>query len=137
LEKIKADIFYLDPPYNERQYAPNYHILETVAKYDSPKIKGVTGMRQYDEQKSKFCNAETALQELERVTKFGKYKFLILSYNSEGIMPQAKIMAILNKYGKTKFVEFEYLRFKSNSNGDSKHKKFIKEQLFILEKYDK
>jgi len=48
------DILYLDPPYNERQYAPNYHILETIAKWDFPKIKGKTGMREYSEQKSDF-----------------------------------------------------------------------------------
>ena len=39
LDKINVDILYLDPPYNERQYAPNYHILETIAKYDNPEIR--------------------------------------------------------------------------------------------------
>jgi len=33
------DVVYLDPPYNERQYSSNYHMLETIAKYDNPKIK--------------------------------------------------------------------------------------------------
>ena len=46
LENAKYDIIYLDPPYNQRQYAPNYHILETIAKYDNPSIKGVSGMRE-------------------------------------------------------------------------------------------
>ena len=31
--KIAGDILYLDPPYNQRQYATNYHMLETIAKY--------------------------------------------------------------------------------------------------------
>ena len=30
--KVKGDILYLDPPYNHRQYATNYHMLETIAK---------------------------------------------------------------------------------------------------------
>lgn len=43
LAKITShDVVYLDPPYNERQYSANYHILETIAKYDHPKIKGKT-----------------------------------------------------------------------------------------------
>jgi len=135
LDKIKADIFYLDPPYNQRQYAPNYHLLETIAKYDNPEIKGVTGLRaNYENQKSKFCNATTALQELEKIAKFGKYKTLILSYNNEGIMPQNEILYILSKYGKAELEEFDYLRFKSNNNGESQHKKHIKEQLYILRK---
>ncbi|MFN8231152.1 MAG: DNA adenine methylase [Bacteroidia bacterium] len=134
LNKVKADIFYLDPPYNQRQYAPNYHLLETIAKYDNPIIKGVAGLRDYQNQKSKFCNATTAIQELDKIAKEGKYKTLILSYNTEGIMKQENIISVLEKYGKVELVEFEYLRFKSNSNGESSTKKFIHEQLYILQK---
>jgi adenine-specific DNA-methyltransferase len=134
LNKIEADIFYLDPPYNQRQYAPNYHLLETIAKYDNPIIKGVGGLRDYQNQKSKFCNATTAIQELNKIAKEGKFKTLILSYNTEGIMKQENIISALEKYGKIELVEFEYLRFKSNSNGESSTKKFIQEQLYILQK---
>lgn len=134
LNKIETDIFYLDPPYNQRQYAPNYHLLETIAKYDNPEIKGVAGLRNYDNEKSKFCNAKTALEELNKIAEKGKFKTLILSYNNEGIMPQEKIISALHKYGKVELVEFNYTRFKSNNNGESKHKKMIKEQLYILQK---
>ena len=41
---------------------------------------------------------------------------------------------IISKYGRVELVEFEYLRFKSNNNGESKTKKFIKEQLYILKR---
>ena len=134
INEIEADIFYLDPPYNQRQYAPNYHLLETIAKYDNPEIKGVGGLRDYQNQKSKFCNASTAIQELEKIAKLGKFKTLILSYNTEGIMPQDKILTTLQQFGEVELVEFEYLRFKSNNNGESKTKKFIQEQLYILQK---
>jgi adenine-specific DNA-methyltransferase len=135
LNQVEADIFYLDPPYNQRQYAPNYHLLETIAKYDNPIIKGVGGLRDYQNQKSKFCNATSAIQELNKIAKEGKFKTLILSYNTEGIMKQENIISALEKYGKVELVEFEYLRFKSNSNGESSTKKFIQEQLYILQKY--
>src|SRR3990167_1383248 len=52
LGKVNGDILYLDPPYNHRQYATNYHMLETIAKYDNPKIHGKTGLREYQNQKS-------------------------------------------------------------------------------------
>ena len=55
ISKISGDILYLDPPYNERQYLPNYHLLETIAKYDNPKINGKTGIREYTNQKSNYC----------------------------------------------------------------------------------
>jgi len=94
-------------------------------------------MRNYENQKSLFCNSETGLQELNKIAKNGKYKWLILSYNTEGIMPKQKIISVLEQFGKVELVEFDYLRFKSNNNGDSKHKKYIQEQLYILQKNEK
>jgi adenine-specific DNA-methyltransferase len=137
ISENQADILYLDPPYNQRQYAPNYHLLETIAKYDNPIIKGVSGMRNYENQKSQFCNAETGLKELCNIAKNANYKYVVLSYNSEGIMPQDKILSVLDSFGEIELVEFDYLRFKSNSNGESKTKKFIKEQLYILKRNEK
>ena len=129
---LNVDILYIDPPYNNRQYAPNYHLLETIAKYDAPKIKGTTGLREYANQKSDFCNKDTAIIALDKIAKTAKYKYLILSYNSEGIMPEKDIMFVLKKYGEVTLQNIDYPRFKSNSNGDSKHKKTIQEQLYIL-----
>lgn len=129
---INTDILYLDPPYNERQYLPNYHLIETIARYDSPLIKGVTGMRPYSKEKSTFCNATTAIRDLEYVAANAEYKHLILSYNSEGIMSTEAIMSILSKYGHVSIEEIKYLRFKSNNNGLSSTKKHIQEQLFIV-----
>lgn len=134
LEKIEADIFYLDPPYNNRQYLPNYHLLETIAKYDNPTIRGVTGMREYNGQKSSFCNAKTALRDLDLVAQKARCKYLVMSYNSEGIMPQNDIIGVLSKYGNVKLEQFQYARFKSNNNGLSQTKKHVFEQLYILTK---
>ncbi len=134
LKDISVDILYLDPPYNARQYLPNYHILETIAKYDNPEIHGITGMREYSTEKSRFCNAITALEDLDLIAKTANYKNLVLSYNSEGIMPQEKIISILSKYGKTSLVEIEYARFKSNNQGLSKIKRKVHEQLYILQR---
>lgn len=132
IDKIDVDILYLDPPYNARQYAPNYHILETIAKYDNPEVRGVTGMRDYQSQKSTFCNANTAIRDLNLIAKSAKFKFLLLSYNNEGIMRQEDIVETLSVYGNVEIVEFGYPRFKSNSNGNADTKKHIQEQLYIL-----
>lgn len=134
LKDCDVDILYLDPPYNERQYAPNYHILETIAKYDDPDIHGITGIRPYISQKSRFCNVKTALEDLNKIADISKYKYLILSYNSEGIMPSNKIIEILKQYGNVILEQFEYTRFKSNNKGLSKTKKNVYEQLYILRK---
>ena len=128
------DIIYLDPPYNSRQYAPNYHLLETIAKYDNPEIRGVSGMRDYSRQKSNFCVKSKALNELEIILRDANYKYLALSYNCEGIMATEDLKKLMSKYGSLSLKEYKYLRYKSNSNGLSKDKKYIKEQLYILKK---
>ena len=51
IKKIEGDILYLDPPYNAREYGANYHLLNTIAKYDNFTPKGKTGLRDY----SKIC----------------------------------------------------------------------------------
>ena len=134
VSKISVDILYLDPPYNERQYLPNYHLVETIAKYDFPKIKGITGMREYNTEKSSFCNAVTALNDLEYIASNANCKYLILSYSSEGIMKKDDILSILTKYGEVKMEQFINLRFKSHSKGLSSSKKHIFEQVFMVKK---
>lgn len=135
LDQVKGvDVLYLDPPYNERQYAPNYHILETIAKWDNPRIKGVTGMREYEEQKSEFCNPKTGLKALEKILSKGNFKHLLLSYNDEGIMPESEIIKLFNKHGKSEINEQNYQRYKSNSNGEIKNG--VREQIYYLKKID-
>src|SRR5574344_896059 len=76
IEKVKGDVLYLDPPYNHRQYAPNYHLLETIAKYDNPKIKGKTGLRDYLNQKSKFSQKKDVLKSFENIIQKANTEFL-------------------------------------------------------------
>lgn len=136
LEKLeKVDIIYLDPPYNERQYAPNYHILESIARWDKPQVKGVTGMRNYEGLKSEFCNPKSGLEALEAILRTRKFKHLILSYNNEGIMPEKDILKIFKNYGKVEIIEQEYQRYKSNSNGNQKNK--VKERIYYFKPISK
>jgi len=131
LERVgKVDILYLDPPYNERQYAPNYHVLETIAKWDRPRIRGVTGMRDYDDQKSEFCNPTTALRSMEQILSTNTFRHFILSYNSEGIVPERDILTLLQSHGSTEVVEFEYQRFKSHGKGEPRSG--VKEKLYYM-----
>lgn len=132
LENINTDILYLDPPYNARQYAPNYHLLETIAKYDNPVIHGITGIRGYEHQKSSFCNKKTALQDLDRIASSAKYKYLILSYSSEGIMSEKDIKSVLSKYGNVEVVRLKYPRYNSHINKKNTKKQYVSELLYIL-----
>lgn len=118
LEKICGDILYIDPPYNSRQYLPNYHVLETAAKYDFPKLRGVTGQREYDNQKSDFCLKKNVYGAFETLIQNANFKNIILSYSTDGLMSVDKIKEIMLKYGKHntfKIYEVPYRRYKSRN----------------------
>jgi adenine-specific DNA-methyltransferase len=116
VENITGDILYLDPPYNRRQYASNYHILETIAKYDTPTIKGKTGIRVCDEQKSPYCSKVKAQQAFESLIEKAQFKYIFLSYNDEGIIPLEKIEEIMSTRGKYGRFEQPYRRYKADNN---------------------
>ena len=97
IHKVKADILYLDPPYNSRQYAPNYHVLETIAMEDFKNLKGVTGLRNYSNQKSDFCSKEKAQEFLSKILENTKSKYIVMSYSSDGIMKKKEILDIFSQ----------------------------------------
>jgi adenine-specific DNA-methyltransferase len=131
-----ADIAYLDPPYNERQYSKNYFPLNIIAKtpaalISEPPLKGKTGIPT-DCFLSAFCRkgaaAETAFDTLIRGLRA---KWIFLSYSSESIVAKEKMMEILSRYGTVSVTEREYKRFKSFEYNEDKA---INEYLFCLEK---
>lgn len=116
ITKINGDILYLDPPYNTRQYSANYHILETIAKYDSPALRGITGLRGYELQKSDFCSKRTACTALDSLIKNADFGYIFLSYNNEGLMSADTIRDIMSAYGKYSVYTKEYKRFKADKD---------------------
>lgn len=134
IKKIKGDILYMDPPYNTRKYDTNYHILETIALYDNPEIKGKTGVRTETTKKSKYCLKKEATRTFESLVKNAKFKYLLLSYNDEGIIPLEEIERIMSKYGKYKRYEKEHKRYKADSKREYLKDKTI-EYIHCLEKY--
>lgn len=120
IKTVKGDILYLDPPYNARQYCTNYHLLETIARYDSPEIYGKTGLREYSAQKSVFCNKSKVAQAFTDLIKNADFKYIFLSYNNEGLMPLETIEKIMKKYGKYHRYMQEHKRFKADNTRDCK-----------------
>ena len=114
IKKVGGDVLYIDPPYNNRQYCSNYHVLETIAKYDTPKLRGVTGLRDETYQKSKYCSKRTVIDIFEDLIKNADFKYIILSYNNEGLMDLKTIKDIMSKYGEYDFFTKEYRRFKAD-----------------------
>ena len=122
VEKINGDILYLDPPYNQRQYATNYHLLETIAKYDNPKIYGKTGLRDYDNQKSSYCSKSQVKKSFKDLISKASAKYIFLSYNNEGLMSVKDIEEIMGLRGEYGYFKKSYGRFKADKDNNRAYK---------------
>ena len=132
LLSIECDLMYADPPYNSREYLPNYLILETIARYDYPVIHGVTGMRDYEKQKSVFCKKSTVSSAFETMIRDCKSRYILISYNNEALLSTEELSEICRSYAvgdSFKLFEYDYRRYKNKiPNNESG----LKEQLYLL-----
>lgn len=122
ITRISGDILYLDPPYNARQYCANYHVLETISRYDNPVLNGKTGLREYNGQKSNYCSKRTVESSFSDLIVKADFKYIFLSYNNEGLMSLDTIRDIMGKYGKYEVFTQEYHRFRADKKENRNHK---------------
>lgn len=134
IKKVSGDILYIDPPYNSRQYLPNYHLLETIARYDEPQINGKTGIRTYTEEKSNYCIKSKVYDELEELIKNAKFKHIIMSYNQEGLLKKEEIEQILKKYGDKDTYKLYQIPYKQYENKLTKKIEKHYEYIFYIKK---
>ena len=113
ITQIQSDILYLDPPYNHRQYSTNYHILETIARYDNPSIRGKTGLRN-EELRSAYCLRNSAKQAFNDLILQANTKHIFVSYNNEGIMSLDDMRTILEQRGEYSCFMKKYKRFQAD-----------------------
>ena len=134
ITKVEGDILYLDPPYNQRQYATNYHVLETIALYDNPVVYGKTGLRDYVKQKSSFSSRSEAKNAFAAIINQAKAKYIFLSYSNEGIMSPEDIKKIMSARGKYGFFTQTYNRFKADSNRQHKANQTVEYLHYLIVK---
>lgn len=136
LANIKADITYLDPPYNERQYSKNYFPLNMIALTPAQQLaeqplKGKTGIPQSCFM-SPFCKKGKPVEEaFQKLFSKLQTEWVFLSYNSESLITKDRMLELMKPYGEASVIERDYKRFKSfEYNKDVE----IKEYLFCLHK---
>src|SRR5574341_144151 len=132
VKQIKCDILYLDPPYNWRHYRAYYHILETITKWDSPQIEGMSGLRLSKESKSRYIYRDYALNALIDLIEGAQSNQIFLSYNSEGLISHEEIYETLSAFGELSIEEVPYRRYKSNNGGSQDGK--VTERIYYVNK---
>jgi len=131
-KNIKADIVYIDPPYNSRQYSRFYHVLENLTQWKKPKLHG-TALKPDPENMSDYCRVQ-AKQRLEELINDLDTKYLVISYNntynsksnsSKNKITLEEIQKILENKGKTKVFEKEHKHFNAGNTDFDNHKEYL------------
>lgn len=131
--KKDVDLTYYDPPYNQHPYGSNYHMLNTILTYERPaEISDVAGIPK-DWKKSAYNKKASAIQSLNELIENTKSKFILLSYNDEGIIPTDIVKDIMEKNGKLTLLEKDYNTYRASRNLNNRSDK-VKELLYVLEK---
>lgn len=137
--KVSADIAYIDPPYNSRQYSRFYHVYETLVKWDAPELFGVA-RKPKPENMSEYCR-NGALAAFTDLVQNLRCKYLIVSYNntyssksksSENKITLEELKAVLESVGETSVYTTKHNFFNAGKTDFDDHKEY----LFVTKKKD-
>jgi adenine-specific DNA-methyltransferase len=121
------DLLYLDPPYNDRQYPGYYHVPELIATgwfgASPPALRGKTGLIPDAEKRSDWSRRGRCESAFEAILAAADCRHILMSYNTEGILPDATIERLLKDAGRAAtFRRFtrRYRRYRSDADGASR-----------------
>jgi len=130
--ELNTDAVYLDPPYTKRQYAGNYHILETLAREDEPEAVGDGGLRPWKEQASEFCYKRSAGHAFRDTLKRLRATHVFISYSEDGQVSESELNSILSDFGKVTMHQLPLARFRSNNRVKDGR---VLERLYHIERF--
>lgn len=128
------DLIYLDPPYNEHPYGSNYFMLNIIIENKEPEnISKISGIPK-NWNKSNYNKKISAINSMKELISIGleKSKYILLSYNNEGIIPLPDLEKILEKYNIEKY-EIKYDTYKGSRNLKNRNIKVI-EVMYLISK---
>lgn len=130
--KLNADVAYIDPPYNSRQYCRFYHVYETLVKWDMPELFGVA-LKPVPENMSRYCTSRAA-EAFEDLIFNLDVRYIAVSYNntynsksssSENKISLEQIKSILGRRGPTRTYECSHKYFNAGKTKFDNHKELL------------
>jgi adenine-specific DNA-methyltransferase len=131
---LESDFIYLDPPYNQHPYGSNYFMLNIIAKNEEPgEISNVSGIPK-NWNKSNYNTHKTAIESMQNLIMNGllKSKYLLISYNNEGIITSEDWTSLFEPYTVQKH-EITYDTYKGSRNLKDRNDKVI-EIMYLVSK---
>ena len=120
------DLLYVDPPYNSRQYPGYYHVPELIARGwadDPPVLRGKTGLLPSDGQRSDWCSARRVRVALRSLLEATGARHVLVSYNSEGLLPEKilrETLADASVDGRVETFRKTYRRYRADSDREGR-----------------
>lgn len=121
---LKADVAYIDPPYNQHSYLGNYHIWESLVLWDKPEVYGVACKRvDVRERKSVFNSKPRFATALREILNNINAKYVVLSFNNEGYLTRDAIETMLESiFGNLVVIENDFKRYVGAQIGIHNHR---------------
>ena len=114
------DLAYLDPPYNQHRYFGNYHIWETLVRWDKPDYYGIANKRidaRSSENKSPFNSKLTMPDALAKLIAGLDAKTVVLSYNNESWLSRRELSDMCSNYESVEILDFDSKRYVGSQIG--------------------
>lgn len=137
VKEIEGDIAYIDPPYTVTQYISAYHMLETVAKYDSPIIKGIGGKRGRGDKNSLYAQRTQAKKIVEDLFRQIQFNHILVSYSNQGLVPLDELIELAQKFsvdGIVKVYNFDYKEYQNHRSSNKRNGKNLNEVIIYFQK---
>lgn len=116
----EADVLYLDPPYNERDYSGYYHLPETIARGDEPQPRGRSGAPAREQPRSNFYRRSQAGAALAQICLSARARHIVVHYTTNGTIPHETILDTLAMRGEVTFEDREVRAYSSRRGSGGK-----------------
>lgn len=119
----ELDVAYLDPPYNQHPYGSNYHVLNSVALWDKPKLsktitpgtKSAIRLDWRTERRSPYNYTDEAAKAYAKLVQTLNSRFILTSYSTDGFIPLEKMLEANIKRGHVRVEMKGYKRYRVSS----------------------
>ncbi len=110
--RLDADAAYIDPPYTQHSYLGNYHVWETLIRWDAPAVYGAACKRvDVRDRRSRFNSRREAPGALAELLAAVRAPTLVVSFSDEGFITREELEAMLAPRGDVHVFEHDYPRY--------------------------
>ena len=110
--RFEADVAYLDPPYNQHSYLGNYHVWETLVRWDAPEVYGIACKRTDVRERGSAFNRRTSFVEaFTAVLACVRARRIVVSFNDEGFLALPQLRELLARRGEVSELSVDHPRY--------------------------